>query len=188
MSRLERAIVEIARFLERGRIPYMIIGGVANAVWGVPRTTLDVDLTVWVDEGQCETTIRQIVEKFPARTNDPVKFVKDTRVLPIETGDGVQIDVIFGQLPYEQEAIARSARQNIGGVEVRVCRPEDLILHKLVSERPRDREDVRGIVQQQHRQLDRRYLDPKVAQLAEGLNRPDMRAWYEQCVKDAGGE
>ena len=42
MSRLEQALVTVARFLEQHHVPYMVIGGIANVVWGRPRTTLDV--------------------------------------------------------------------------------------------------------------------------------------------------
>jgi hypothetical protein len=34
MTRLERAVVEIAAALESMRIDYMIVGGIAHAVWG----------------------------------------------------------------------------------------------------------------------------------------------------------
>ncbi|MBI3324480.1 MAG: nucleotidyltransferase, partial [Candidatus Omnitrophica bacterium] len=163
MSRLEEALAALARFLDHHQVPYMVIGGLANIVWGIPRTTLDVDLTIWIAEDQMEPLITLLVQAFPARTGDPVAFAKETRVLPLVTRDGVQIDVIIGQLPFEQEAIQRAALQPIQGTAVRVCQPEDLVIYKLVSERLRDLEDVRGIIQQQAAKLDRRYLDPKVA-------------------------
>ncbi|MBI3312191.1 MAG: nucleotidyltransferase [Candidatus Omnitrophica bacterium] len=181
MSRLEHTLVEVAQFLEQHDVPYMVIGGIANVVWGIPRTTLDVDLTIWVTDDQLEAFVKVLVQAFPARVNDPIPFVKETRVLPLITTQGVQIDVIFGQLPYEEEAIRRAARERVQGIEIRVCQPEDLVLHKLVSERPKDREDVRGIIQQQTERLDRTYLDPKVSALARELGRPDIEAWYEQC-------
>jgi len=186
MSRLEHALVAVARFLEQRHVPYMVIGGVANAVWGIPRTTLDVDLTIWIAEDQMASLITSLVQAFPARTGDPIAFAKETRVLPLVTRDGVQIDVIVGQLPFEREAIQRAVPQDIHGVAVRVCRAEDLILHKLVSERPKDREDVRGIIQQQASRLDRAYLEPRVAELAQALDRPEIQAWYLQCLRDAG--
>jgi hypothetical protein len=48
----EKAIVGVAGALRRLQIPYMIIGGMANIVWGEPRATHDVDVTVWVEEPQ----------------------------------------------------------------------------------------------------------------------------------------
>ena len=40
MNALERAVALITRFLEERRVPYMLIGGIANLVWGEPRSTL----------------------------------------------------------------------------------------------------------------------------------------------------
>lgn len=188
MTQLERALVEVVRFLEKHRVPYMVIGGIANTFWGIPRTTLDVDLTMWVSEAKLPKFVREISRVFSLRREDPVRFIEKTRVLPIETKEGVGIDLIFGQLPYEEEAIQRAARQTIQGTEVRVCQPEDLILHKLTSERLKDREDVRGIIQQQRKRLNRRYLDPKVSALAQDMACPDIQSWYEQCLREAAGK
>ena len=175
MSRLERALVSIVTFLDRHEIPYMVIGGIANVVWGIPRTTLDVELTIWVDEQRLSQLAEMMIQTFSSRVEHAAAFVNETRVLPLTTAEGVDVDVIFGQLLYEQQAIQRATRHAIQGVEVRVCRPEDLVIHKLVSEPPKDRDDVRGLLQQQAGRLDRAYLDAHVAELARALDRPDIR-------------
>ena len=36
MTSLERALINLADILSANNIPYMIIGGMANAVWGKP--------------------------------------------------------------------------------------------------------------------------------------------------------
>ena len=36
MNSLERALINLADILSANNIPYMIIGGMANAVWGEP--------------------------------------------------------------------------------------------------------------------------------------------------------
>jgi hypothetical protein len=46
MTTQEQALVRLAQLLSEHGIPYMVIGGLANAVWGEPRTTLDIDVTV----------------------------------------------------------------------------------------------------------------------------------------------
>lgn len=39
MTLLERAVVEVATALESLKIDYMVVGGIANAVWGEPRAS-----------------------------------------------------------------------------------------------------------------------------------------------------
>lgn len=182
MTRFEEALLSIAGSLEEAAIPYMVIGGVANLFWGVPRTTLDVDVTVWVEEAEIPGFIQRLAGAFRLLPDDPIEFVGETRVLPMETKQGFRVDVIFGALPFEQAAIRRARVMSVAGQEVRICTPEDLIISKIVSDRARDREDVAGIIQRQGAHLDRRYLDPLIEGLAADMGRPDLLDFYRRCV------
>lgn len=181
MNQFEHALAEVAWFLEGKRIPYMVIGGVANLFWGTPRATIDIDVTIWADKPDFEATIKEITAEFRALPKNPVAFVKQTRVLPVKTSEGIRADFIFGQLPYEKEAIDRARVHTIGGISVRICSPEDLIIHKIISQRPRDREDVKGIISITGHELDRRFLDSFIQGLASDLERPDILSFYESC-------
>jgi hypothetical protein len=106
------------RALDDARLPYMLVGGQANAIWGEPRATLDVDVTIWAEDRP--DAVDALSSRFRVLVNDPAAFVRDTRVLPLESDDGVRIDVIFGMLPFEQEAIRRARSIPIGDGTVRV--------------------------------------------------------------------
>ncbi len=184
MTQFEDAVLAIGAFLEAEGIPHMVIGGVANLFWGVPRTTLDVDVTVWVEEIEIPQVIPRFADRFRLLSNDPVEFVKETRVLPMETERGFRVDVIFGSLPFERAAIRRARLMSVAGQRVRICTAEDLIITKIVSDRPRDREDVAGIIRAQGVGLDRGYLDPLIEGLAAELGRPDLLDFYRRCVSE----
>lgn len=176
---LEKGLLEIVSFLEDAAIPYMVIGGFANLAWGVPRTTQDVDITVQVAEEDLSDFLREIGKGFSVLPRDPEDFVKETRVLPVQTSYEVRIDLIFAGLPYEETALGRAKEVEIQGIGVRICSPEDLIIHKIISERPRDREDVEGIFRQQGPNLDFVYLDRIVHELGEALSCSDIVGFYE---------
>ena len=74
----------------------------------------------------------------------------------------------------------------VAGTNVRLCAAEDLVLHKLASERPRDREDVEGVIVRQAGALDREYLDPLVSDLAGALERSEIVEFYRACLRKAG--
>jgi len=160
----------------------MLIGGVANVFFGVPRATVDVDITIKVDESHLGSFVNDLVLTFKPYPPDPVSFVKETRVLPVKTSSGIRVDIIFGQLPYEDDAIARAHNKQVGKEQVKVCSPEDLIIHKIISERAKDREDVEGIINTQRDRLDRAYLDPIVKQLSEELCQSDILEFYRKCL------
>jgi len=46
----ENALSDITALFDRHEISYMVIGGLANARWGRPRATLDIDITVWAPD------------------------------------------------------------------------------------------------------------------------------------------
>jgi len=175
MTAQERALADLAALLAASRTPYMIVGGIANIVWGEPRATLDIDVTVWVEDADLDGFLGRAASAFRVLVGSPLAFVRDTRVLPLESADGVRIDVIFGLLPFEREAIARATPIELGGTSVAVCTPEDLILMKIVSERERDLTDARRLVERRLPELDRAYLEPRIEELAALLDDPRIR-------------
>lgn len=183
MTGLEKALIEIASFLNRIKTPYMVIGGLANIFWGQPRSTFDVDITISVPEPEIAKTIKRLSGSFKVLTKVPLSFVKDTRVLPLETKNGYRIDLIFALLPYEEEAIKRATKKRVNRHWVRVCSIEDLIIHKIISTRNKDIEDVRQILSDQKKKIDRKYLEPKIKELAEILERPEIVKFYKKEMK-----
>jgi hypothetical protein len=177
MAELDEALMILASWLDRDRVPYMVIGGFAVTIWGEPRFTRDLDVTILVPAEQIRSTINRICSAFTALVTDAMKFVADTRVLPIMI-NSVPVDLIFAALPYEEAAIARARTINLKNGAVRICAPEDLILHKIVSPRPRDHEDIEGVFRYRHVELDYDYLDPRVEELADALADRSMLDWY----------
>lgn len=180
MTKQERAILALARSLRAAGVQFMLIGGHAATVWGRPRATLDVDVTIWATEDDLARLLEALAPEFEARVGDPRDFVRDTRVLPLRSRSGVPIDLIFGLLPFEQQAIDRARAVDIAGEEIPVVSAEDLVLMKIISDRPRDLEDVRAVVDIRFEELDLEYLEPRIHALAEALDNPEIaRRWAE---------
>lgn len=75
MNTLEQGLKQITTFLKQQRIPYMIIGGVANMFWGKTRLTQDLDITVLCKEGK----IPDFVEKIRRFYLNLLKEQRDTK-------------------------------------------------------------------------------------------------------------
>jgi hypothetical protein len=176
MTALDRAVRDITQVLEALSVEYAIVGGIANAVWGEPRATVDVDVTVAVEDEGLAATVPAIAEHFRRPIPDPLAFVEQTRVLPLDTADGVRVDVIFALLPFELDAIHRARIVTIARRRVRVVTPEDLILMKIISERSRDIADAEAIVRRRIGELDRSYIEPRIRELATALENEEIVA------------
>lgn len=46
---LQALLAEMVAFLERRRVEYLIMGGVAVRFWGIPRPTFDLNFTLSLD-------------------------------------------------------------------------------------------------------------------------------------------
>ncbi len=181
MTDLETALAEIATVLEQEGIPYMVIGGVATILWGNSRVTQDIDVTVWVEEDGLSSAVDRLARRLSPRVDDPEAFTRRTRVLPLQSSNRIPVDVVFGKLTFEENAIREAEEKNVGELKVRVCRVSDLIVHKVLSERSRDIEDVRFLITRYASELDRAALDAHVESLARELSRPGILAHYRAC-------
>ena len=180
MTAQEDALARIADFLDRANVPYMVIGGIANLVWGEPRATLDIDVTVLVGRDDLEVFLARVRSEYDVLVGDAAAFVRETRVLPIADRSGVRIDLVFGLRPFEEEAVRRAVDIDTGERSVRVCTAEDLILMKIISDRPRDLDDARAIVGCRLGSLDLAHLEPRVEEMAHLLERDEiLTRWRE---------
>ncbi|MBN2346972.1 MAG: nucleotidyltransferase [Candidatus Aminicenantes bacterium] len=186
MNALESALIAICRFLQRQKIPYMVIGGMANAVWGEPRATLDIDITIWIEDAKISKLTRSLAPVFKLLPENPSEFISKTRVLPIATQASTRIDLLLGMLPFEETAISRAIEINIQGIPVRFCTAEDLILHKIISDRDKDLHDAEKIVARQKNKLDMDYLEPRIEELAGVLEKPAILKQWRAWKKKAG--
>ena len=186
MNRLEAAVLDVADHLELSQVPYMIFGGFANLHWGRPRLTEDIDIKVDVPEPSWPGFVDGLSRRFILLVRDPLEFLHDTLVLPISTRTDVRVDLVMAAMPYEREAISRAASVAVGNRMVKISTAEDLILHKIISDRSRDRDDVEGVIMRQGPKLDRAYLDPRVEEMASGLEKPEILEFYRSCLERAG--
>ena len=186
MTDLGGALRTVVGVLEGGGIPYMVIGGLANLVWGEPRTTTDLDITVEArDTARFLTVAARCGELLG---DDPREVAERGRLVPVRTDQGVRVDFALATLSFETEAIERARRIALLGVDVRVVTSEDLIVMKSVSERARDHEDVIGIVRRQGETLDVGRLDRILEGLAADLAEPAIgERWREAKRRAAGG-
>jgi len=150
----------------------MVIGGQAVLLHGEPRLTRDIDITLGVDTSVLNALLDIVRETgFQVVVADVKNFARETNVVPVsDQATGVRIDFIFSFTEYERQAIERAIAVGMENTSVRFAAVEDLIIHKLVAGRPRDSEDVRGILFRKPA-LDRTYLAKWLRSLSETLGR-----------------
>jgi predicted nucleotidyltransferase len=145
---LEGLLERLATALEERGISYMIIGGQAVLVYGVPRLTQDVDVTLGVGPERLSEILDLVkAQGWRVLVQEPEEFVRRTMVLPCSDSQTLmRIDLMFSNSEFERQALQRVRCVPIGNAQVRFASLEDLVIHKIIAGRPRDLEDVRGIL------------------------------------------
>jgi predicted nucleotidyltransferase len=176
-------IEKVAIVLGDKGIPYMIIGGQAVILYGEPRLTRDVDVTLGIGTERLPEVLG-VAEKIGLRPlpENPASFTEETMVLPtVDDSTGVRVDFIFSYTPYEQEAIKRANKISFGEVFVSFASPEDVIVHKIFAGRPRDIEDVRSIILK-NPGIDRGYIIKWLAEFDKSVAQAGFTELFENLL------
>jgi predicted nucleotidyltransferase len=176
----QQLLEKIALGLEERSIPYMIIGGQAVLLYGEPRLTKDIDLTLGAGPERLTEVLELIAEQeWRVLPESPIGFVDQTMVLPcLDEETGIRIDFIFSNSEYEHQAIRKALRIPIGKAQVCFAAPEDLIVHKIIAGRPRDLEDARIVLAKQ-KEVDLEYVRHWLKQFEESLGEPFLQSLEE---------
>jgi hypothetical protein len=179
----EQLISRIAAELRRAGIPYMIIGGQAVLLHGLPRMTKDIDITLGVDTQELDKVVNSIAATGLEIIPDHFRsFVEKTFVLPARHQEsGIRVDFIFSFVPYERQAIDRAKPVLLAGEPVLFATAEDVIIHKCFAGRPRDLEDARSILIK-NPDLDHAYVRRWLKELEILPERAGIRQAFEDLL------
>jgi hypothetical protein len=144
----ERLLKKIAIQLKKGAIPYMVIGGQAVLLYGEPRLTRDIDITLGMGVNGLDK-IKKIIKAIGLKilVEKEKGFVERNMVLPtIDKKSGIRVDFIFSFSSYARQAIERGKDIKLGRTLVKFASLEDVVIHKVIAGRARDLEDVKSIL------------------------------------------
>lgn len=180
----EETLKKIASTLKIHGIPYMVIGGQAVLLYGEPRMTRDIDITLGVSIDSLAQVVQALENTGLVIIPESYKdFVNNTSVLPIKDEEtNIRIDLIFSFTPYESQAIERSREVNVAGGIVNFISLEDLIIHKLFSGRPRDMEDVRTILIK-NSEFDAAYIEMWLKEFDNALEGKNLTEVFRKLVE-----
>ncbi len=162
---------KIAAALEKCGIPYMVIGGQAVLIYGEPRFTNDIDITLGVDSDKIDEVLSAVKDlSFTVLTENIKEFVKKTMVLPLkDPATNVRVDFIFSFSAFERYAIENAQAVLLDSRKVFFAKLEDIIIHKIVAGRARDIEDVKVIISK-NPDYDKQYIIDWLKKFDETLN------------------
>ncbi|MBA3315166.1 MAG: hypothetical protein M3552_19775 [Planctomycetota bacterium] len=168
MNKIYAAALEFQRFCEERDWPVCIIGGLAVIRWGEPRGTQDVGVSLLAELGKEESSVNELIGRFQCRTDDPLPFALENRMVLLTASNGVTIDVGLGAFPFEERMIERSSCFDyLPDVTLRTCSAEDLVILKAIAGRGRDWSDIEGVAIVQRDRFDWPYVEKALSSFSE---------------------
>lgn len=163
MTAVDFVLRVIAAF-DRLSVPYMAVGSFSANVYGKPRSTKDADFVVQLGDTGISALVREIGPDFqldPQMSFETVTSTMRYRLRHRDSNFLVELFLLSDDL-HDQERFRRRVSGVIGGQTAFVPTAEDVVITKLrwsrQGQRPKDVEDVRGVLQVQHGRLDLSYI------------------------------
>lgn len=189
MARLNpiyQAAADLQDFCNRQGWKYCFIGGIAVQRWGEPRFTADVDVSLLTGFGSEEDYAGILLSRFTPRRPDALEFSLQTRVLLLEGDKKVGLDIAFGAMPFEENAIKRSSEYSVApGIALNTCGAEDLVVYKAFSDRDIDWRDVQGILYRQKGKLNFNLIYKELEPLVALKENPEILVKLKQTITQA---
>jgi hypothetical protein len=182
--RLAPAIAAFHGVARAQGLQWYLFGAQAVAWYGVPRVTADIDITIDLGARSLDSIVEPLAEAgFLPLIRDPA-FPRETRIFPVRhEPSGWKVDLVLAGPGLEQLFMTRAQRHRIGKHEVPVISPEDLIALKVLAMRPKDLEDVRGLIKVA--ELDHARIEDTLRALEQMLDQSDLRPLYARLRAEA---
>jgi hypothetical protein len=153
---MENPLPYVAQLLASVGVDYVVVGGHAVNCWLEPRLTGDMDITVAADRAQIEALRERLrAEGFVVAREHGGEAPSGPDFIRFVSADGeLVMEIQAAKTEFQHEILRRAVSTPEG---IRVATVEDLIVLKLIADRPKDQVDLDGLLGLSA--LDWRYLE-----------------------------
>jgi len=173
-------IDQVQKILERLRVQYAVIGGMAVIARGHARVTIDFDFLT-TDKRVLQSSIWDELRESGVEVDVRKGDFDDPLAGVVRIGSKPElIDIVVGKWKWEQRIIERAERLDVGGRQFPVPLTSDLILLKLAAGGPIDQQDVLRLLAIGPRDQVIKEVEEEIAELPA-----DAQALWRKLVSDS---
>jgi len=159
-------IIALRDAFEHNAIPYAFGGAIALFYYREPRSTLDIDINVFLPPARHAEVVNVLADLYPVDRTQVANDVASAGQAR-SAWDMTDIDLFFADTDFHDVMARRVRREPFLGSMINVLSAEDLLVCKMLFDRPKDWVDVDAVVNALGDRLDRSYVDGALALFVE---------------------
>ena len=169
---IPRVLADLSRVFRTQGLRWYVFGAQAVAAWGVPRLTADVDVTVAASRQELSGLVAALQRDFAVRpVGDVDSFIAQSRVIPlIHRRTETPVDVVLAGPGLEDAMLERAQTRIVGRIRVPFIEINDLLVVKFLAGRPKDLEDIRGLLRVHAPELNTNLVRERLGELAAAID------------------
>lgn len=181
MRTIEQILDLVCEFLKKNSIGYVIVGGFAVLFYGNPRTTMDIDYVIQLEDENIPVLVKFLQENgFHADEYDMRAALKEKSHCTVEDKETMfRLDIKGVYTEMDGRALQNKRKVDLNDIAIWIASPEDTIVNKLVFAREQDIKDALGILVRQYDALDIGYLENTAKKIGVYDSLRELREKYE---------
>ncbi|MBM4012270.1 MAG: hypothetical protein FJ286_12975 [Planctomycetes bacterium] len=172
------AAMRLARALDARGVAYAIGGALAFGYWGMPRGTLDVDITHYMPPEDTRGVIALLDAVGCVVDAERARGTLAEHGFCSATLAGLRVDVFLPIVDFYTVARGRRRRVDLSGVPLMIWDAETPVIFKLMFFRDKDPVDIAQILRTQAGRLDSDWITTRLVDLF-GRRDPRVSRWHE---------
>lgn len=177
----DQKVVRLNAALAERCIPYAFGGAIALNYHREPRSTLDIDVNIFLSPEHEETVLRALGDVYDLADSDQVgrELRRDGQAR--SSWGATYVDLFLANTDFHASMAERVQRQPFGETTIPVLSIEDLLICKALFDRSKDWVDIEAVAKTRRGELDRPYItgwldrflpeeDPRRARIAAILD------------------
>jgi len=175
-----------SEFFNEGKVVYVIVGGLAVLFYGIPRTTMDIDMIIKMNMDEIKRFVGFLKENdfFSEEGDIKTAFAEKSHATIEDKTSLIRLDIKGVYSENDRITLERRRKVSLANFEFYVASPEDLIANKLLSGSAQDVKDAEGIYARQFDNLEMAYLEERCERLEVYEEFLTMKRRVERRMKE----
>ena len=160
MEEFSEILQLVCAYLNETEIEYVIVGGVAVMYHGVPRTTVDIDLLLQLEDEQISSFTDFLNSSgFDASVTDiQAAFEEKSHSTSFFRNTLLRLDIQGVNSQFDKMTLDRAILVDLFGTSMKIGSAEDTIVNKILFQGELDLRDALGILKRKGEDLDFDYI------------------------------